>query len=178
MACLLYTSNPGMAFGSGSHASTRMCMEALEERITGGELVYDLGCGSGILSIIAALLGAREVRGIDIDSNAAEISEKNAARNHVEKRCRFEAGDLVTEERLLAQLAAEPAEIVVANIVADVIIALAPRVRAVLKEGGLFISSGIIEERADEVEGALRGAGFALVEKKTLDGWCCFVVRG
>ncbi len=175
---VVFLNNPGMAFGSGSHASTRMCMEALEERVAGGELVYDLGCGSGILSIIAALLGAREVRGIDIDSNAAEISEKNAARNHVEGRCRFEAGDLITEERLLAHLAAEPAEIVVANIVADVIIALAPRVRAVLKKGGLFISSGIIEERADEVEAALREEGFAPVEKKTLDGWCCFVVRG
>ena len=155
-----------------------MCMEALEERIRGGELVYDLGCGSGILSIIAALLGARTVRGIDIDSNAAEISEKNAARNGVLERCRFEAGDLLTEERLLSSLAAEPAELVVANIVADVILALTPRVCSILKEGGFFVSSGIIEERADEVERTLVDEGFAIVEKKQLDGWCCFVARG
>ena len=175
---IVFKNNPGMAFGSGSHASTRMCMEALERAISGGELVYDLGCGSGILSIITALLGAKQVLGVDIDSNAAEISQKNARLNGVDDRCLFEAGDLLTEEHLLLKLSRQPADIVVANIVADVIIALAPGVRQILKPGGLFISSGIIDERAEEVEAALKAEQFVIDERKAMDGWRCFIARG
>lgn len=173
----VFINNPGMAFGSGSHATTYLCMEQLDNRIEGGERVYDLGCGSGILSIIAALLGAKEVVGIDIDPNAADIAKKNAARNHLgEEKCRFFAGNVLSDGELIAELAEKKADVVVANIVADVIISLCNIVPAILNEKGLFIASGIIDVRLDEVKEAI-AENFEILEVILQDGWCCVIAK-
>lgn len=174
---IVFVNNPGMAFGSGSHATTYLCMEQLDARISGGERVYDLGCGSGILSIIAALLGAEQVVGIDIDPNAADIAARNAARNGVAaERCSFFAGNVLTDQALIDRLSGQKADLVVANIVADVIIALCDIVPSLLREGGIFMTSGIIDTRLDEVKAAL-AKRFEILEVCLQDGWCCIIAK-
>ncbi len=172
---IIFKCNPGMAFGSGSHATTKLCMQQLEKRVNNGARIYDLGCGSGILAIIAKLLGAGEVKGIDVDKNAADVAAQNAELNGVS--CDFIAGDVIKDKILLHRLCAEKADIVVANIVADVIIAILPSVKEILKDGGVFIASGIIGMRALEVENALCSGGFEIVEKQEMEDWVCLVSK-
>lgn len=168
--------NPGMSFGTGSHESTRMCIEELEKAVTLGCTVTDLGCGSGILSVISLILGASKVRAVDIDPAAVEVSYSNLALNGFEKeKLEGFAGDVTCDEELFEYLSANKAEIVVANIVADVIIALSKFAKAFMKEGGKFICSGIIKERTDEVAHALENAGFNIKSVRTQGEWSLVV---
>ncbi len=165
---------PGLTFGTGSHATTRLCLTALEKAIHGGEKVADLGCGSGILSIAALKLGAASAVAVDIDDKCPDVAYANAAMNGIGKdQYTVLVGDITTDKALQAQVG-DGYDVVLANIVADVIIALAPQVRSLLKPDGLFLCSGIIDDRAEEVAAKLREAGLTIVESQTADGWFAY----
>ena len=149
--------DPGLVFGTGSHATTKMCLEFLQSIELKGKKVLDLGCGSGILGIGAMLLGAGSCTAVDIDEKAPDVVNSNASLNNVEIKA-FSANVLTTEY--------PGYDIVIANIVADVIIMLAPKVRS-----AEFICSGIIDGRETEVENALKTAGFEIKEHKHLEEW-------
>ncbi len=167
--------NPGHLFGTGTHHSTRMCLEQLEKLIKGGEHVLDLGCGSGILSILALLLGAQDAVCVDIDAGAPGVVGENLALNSIDpEKCRILVGDVLSEDDIPEKIG-NNFDIVVANIVADVIIALAPAAYTHAKEGGLFIVSGIITERMDEVSDAIVSAGFKPETQVECGGWVCLV---
>ncbi len=169
--------DPGLIFGTGSHATTRMCLEALERLASPGARVLDLGCGSGILGIGACVLGCGEVVGCDIDPKAPDVALANAALNGIAPaQFRIYAGDVLTDENLRKTLGSGY-DLVLANIVADVIAVLAPMVPAFLKPGGYFITSGIIEGRQAELEQSLIQAGFTILEHKCQEDWHCFVCR-
>ena len=168
---------PGLTFGTGSHATTRLCLTALEEAVHGGETVLDLGCGSGILSIAALRLGAASAKAVDIDEKCLTVAYENAALNGIGKdRYTVLVGDVLSDGALRAQLGGGY-DVVVANIVADVIIGLAPMVRQFLKPGGLFLCSGIIDTRAGEVEAALERNGLAVFERREQNGWVALAAR-
>jgi len=169
--------NPGLIFGTGSHATTRLCLKALERHVRPGMKVLDLGCGSGILSIAALLLGAESAFGCDIDEKAVNVAYENAALNGIDRSCyTVRAGDVLSDARLQKEMGAGY-DIVVANIVSDVIIGLSPAVRPLMKEGGLFLCSGIIDDRAAEVRGVLEEKGFTVVEENSDQGWFSFLCR-
>ena len=169
--------DPGMIFGTGAHASTQMCMIALEQAVHGGETVIDLGSGSGILSITALLLGASHATGVDIDPKAEDIARENAAINGLGAD-RFTAvtGDVIADNAMMERLSGEY-DLVLANIVADVIIPLSPLVPRFLKADGLFICSGILEQRLDEVKGAIVKAGLEIVSVRMIEDWCQITAR-
>jgi ribosomal protein L11 methyltransferase len=168
---------PGMVFGTGSHATTRLCMEKLEQCVKEGDRVLDLGCGSGILAIAALLLGAKEAAGIDIDPNAIAISHENARKNHLEpQRLKVIAGNIIEDEECRRQLG-EGYDVVVANIVANVIIGLCPFVPEKLKKDGYFITSGIIEPRLEEVKAALEENGFEILSIAAEEDWRAILSR-
>lgn len=169
--------NPGLTFGTGSHATTRLCLTALEKHITGGQTVLDLGCGSGILSIAALLLGADRAAACDIDEKCMDVAYENAALNGVGRdRYTVRWGDVVTDQALRQELGG-PYDVVVANIVADVIKALASTVRPLVKEGGIFLCSGIIDDRAEEVAQCLRDNGWTIAEIRSSEGWFSYLCR-
>ena len=164
--------NPGLTFGTGSHASTQLCLEGVEAHTKEGDLVLDLGCGSGILAIAALCLGARHATGVDIDPKAVDVAYENAALNGIGKdRCRFLAGNVLSDQGLVAELGREKAQLVLANIVADVIIPLAPVVPQLLDPQGTFLCSGIIDTRGDEVAAALEQAGLRVTRRREKNGW-------
>ena len=164
--------NPGMSFGTGSHESTRMCIEELEKAVKDGDIVTDLGCGSGILSVISLILGAKKVYAVDIDSAAVDVTYSNLELNGFEKIALSGfAGDVTSDKALFETLNENKADIVVANIVADVIIALSKYAKDFMKEDGIFICSGIIKERTDEVKKALEDAGFEIIKVRTEGEW-------
>ncbi len=172
----VFTVNPGMSFGTGSHPSTRFCIEEIEKHLKEGDTVLDLGCGSGILSIIALLLGAKDAVAIDIDPNAVDVAYSNLALNGLDKQNYHAfAADVLTDEKVRTELGTY--DVVIANIVADVIIALSSFVRQFMKPDGIFICSGIILERLDEVTDALTSAGFTLVEVRKETDWACVTAR-
>ena len=169
--------DPGLTFGTGSHATTQLCLTALEKAVRGGEKVLDLGCGSGILSIAALKLGAASAVAVDIDDKCLDVAYENAALNGIGKDTyTVKVGDVLGDEALRAELGGGY-DIVLANIVADVIIGLAPMVRSLLAPGGLFLCSGIIDDRAEEVADKLREAGLEIVETRNADGWFAYTCR-
>lgn len=158
---IVFNVNPGMSFGTGSHETTQLCIEALENVITPETDMLDLGCGSGILSIISLLLGAKSAYAVDIDPNAVDIAYKNAELNNIDKtKFTAKAGNILCDENLKNQISERKYPLVTANIVADVIIGLLPFASSVLEDGGTFITSGIIADRQADVENALKQAGF------------------
>jgi len=168
--------DPGMIFGTGAHASTQMCMAALEQAVRGGERVLDLGSGSGILSITALLLGAAEAVGVDVDPKAEDIARENAAYSGLgADRFAARTGNVLEDRALMEELSGRRWDIVLANIVADVILPLAPAVPRLLKHGGVFLCSGVLASRADEVRAALGAAGLRVTgERRSSDDWCQF----
>lgn len=175
---IVFTINPGMSFGTGTHQSTQLCIENLEKHIKKGDSVLDLGCGSGILSIIAQLLGADHSLAIDIDPNAAKIAAENAAKNNIDsEKYRTLAGNVLSDEHIKNEVNKEKYDIILANIVADVIIGLCPSAKAALKNGGTFITSGIILERIDDVCNALTSAGFTICDISKKGEWASITAK-
>lgn len=162
--------DPGLAFGTGGHETTSLCLEALDEHVQGGERVLDIGTGSGILAIAALKLGAAVAEGVDIDPVAVRTAGENAALNGVADRLTVLVGDLSDQ-------AGGTYQIITANIVANAIKSLAPAVPGLLAEDGLFIASGIIDSRKDEVIAALQAAGLRVAEVKEKRGWECILCR-
>ncbi len=160
--------DPGLAFGTGGHETTSLCLEALDGLVQGGERVLDIGTGSGILAIAALKLGAASAEGVDIDPVAVRTAVENAALNGVDGQFTGLVGDLSDQ-------ASGTYDIVTANIVANAIISLAPAVPALLAAGGHFIASGIIDTRKDEVDAALKAAGLTVAACREKRGWACFV---
>lgn len=161
---VVLTLDPGMAFGTGTHDTTRLCAGLLEQYVQPDMHMLDIGTGSGILAICAALLGAKSVQGVDIDEVAVRVAQENAELNRVQDQCSFCAGDLT--DKISGTF-----ELVTANIVADVIIRLVPVLEQFLKPNGVFIASGIIDLREKEVVDTLEAAGWRLCERMTSGGW-------
>jgi ribosomal protein L11 methyltransferase len=169
--------DPGMAFGTGTHQSTQMCVEALQNYIKSGDKVIDLGCGSGILSICALLLGAKIAVATDIDENAVRITIENAKMNNIyEDRITAIWGNALADEKIYNKIK-DVYDLVLANIVADVIIPYCPMVHEMLKPKGIFITSGIINHRTDDVKNAILNNGFVILEHRVKDDWSAFVCQ-
>ena len=162
--------DPGMAFGTGTHETTSMCIEALEKYLGAEQTVLDVGCGSGILSIAAARLGAKAALGIEIDSDAVEIAKCNVDLNGLSSQIRIQYGDLTKGVDYKA-------DIVVANLMADLVIMLSADVSKHLKPNGIYISSGILNEKEEIVSVAIRNAGFEIIEVLHKNDWCAIVAR-
>ncbi len=167
--------DPGLIFGTGSHATTRMCLAALEQFAGPGKRFLDLGCGSGILGIGALVLGSESCVGCDIDPKAPDVAAANAALNGIgPDRFQVYAGDIITDAGMRRRLGTGY-DVVLANIVSDVIIPLSAHVRPFMKPGAVFITSGIIEGRQDEVKAALEQNGFCIKEHYCEEEWHCFL---
>lgn len=162
--------DPGMAFGSGTHETTSMCLSLLEEVITGGEEIIDVGTGSGILAIGGALLGAGHVLAIDIDPDAVRVARENVKLNHVDHLVSVQQGNLLDR-------VSDTCDICVANIISDVIIAFAAPLLNHIRPGGLFITSGIVTLRSEEVAKALTDAGYEILRHVQKGEWSAFLCR-
>lgn len=163
--------DPASSFGTGQHHTTRLCLELLEKSLKKGDKLLDMGCGSGILSIGAILLGAENAVAVDIDQNASEIARENAEKNHIPpERYSTHYGNIITDTALADRIDGQY-DIITANIVADVLIAMREHFKRYLRDGGTLIVSGIIEERMDEVVDALKETGFTPLENNIREGW-------
>jgi ribosomal protein L11 methyltransferase len=167
---LVIEMDPGMAFGTGTHETTRLCSQLLEKYVKKEDTVIDVGCGTGILSIIAVKLGASHAEAIDIDEVAARVSKENCAINGVIDRITVRKG-------VLADLEPQKADIVVANIIADVVIGLSGLMPSYLKKDGVLLTSGIIRERRDDVVKAYTGLGFDLLEILEMGEWVAIAFK-
>ncbi len=167
---LILELDPGMAFGTGTHPTTVMCIQALEKVVKDGDFVIDVGTGSGVLSIAAALLGAEQVTALDLDDVAVSAAKINVELNSVSNQVTVKHNDLLNEVK-------GEADIVVANILAEVIVRLAPAASETVKSGGLFITSGIIQQKKEEVKAALIDTGFVIEETLDMENWTAFIAR-
>lgn len=159
--------DPGMAFGTGTHETTRMCIESLEKYVREEDVIFDIGTGSGILAITAAKLNAKMVVGVDLDEVAVDSAKKNVGFNDLDN-IKIIHGDLM-------DVVKGKANVIVANIIADIIIVLSKDVKSFLEKGGYFISSGIIKDRKEEVVSSLKENGFKIKEIKEQGEWVCVV---
>ncbi len=168
--------DPGLTFGTGAHASTQMVMEAMEQADLQGKTCLDLGSGSGILSLCALRLGAKQAIGVDIDPKAEDIARENAAYNGFGAEV-FTAltGNVNTDKTLMHRLGEKKYDVVLVNIVADVIIALAPVLPQFLEKNSVLLLSGILENRLGDVKDALERAGIVILQTKAKDEWRCLV---
>lgn len=163
--------DPASSFGTGQHNTTKLCLELLEESLNSGDRVLDLGCGSGILSIGAMLLGASEITAVDIEQNAVETAIENAKKNNIsQEKYTAYCGDIISNHELCEKIGGEY-DLITANIVADVLIAMSSLFRKKLKNNGILIISGIIIERKDEVVNTVVESGFKVIETAEGDGW-------
>lgn len=160
--------DPGMAFGTGTHETTSLCLRLMEDYMADGDKVLDVGCGSGILAIAGALLGSPEVLGVEIDPVAVEIAQENLELNGVADVARAQYGDLTKGIDFKA-------EIVVANLMADLVMMLSGDVAKHILPGGKYISSGILVEKRDQVAAVIRDCGFDIVEIREDGMWCAIV---
>ena len=162
--------DPGMAFGTGTHETTSMCINQIEKNLKAGDRVIDIGSGSGILSMAAVLLGAEKATGVDLDPVAVRVALENVELNNLQDKIDILHGNLTDVIR-------EKADIVVANIMADIILILLEDVREFIKDDGLFISSGIIQEKRAAVEARLLEKNFSIVEVETKGEWCAITAH-
>lgn len=162
--------DPGMAFGTGTHETTSMCINQIEKNLKAGDRVIDIGSGSGILSMAAVLLGAEKATGVDLDPVAVRVALENVELNNLQDKIEILHGNLTDVIR-------EKADIVVANIMADIILILLEDVREFIKDDGLFISSGIIQEKRAAVEARLLEKNFRIVEVETKGEWCAITAQ-
>lgn len=162
--------DPGMAFGTGTHETTRLCSQLLEKHVRPGNNVIDVGCGTGILSIIAVKLGAAHAEAVDIDEVAVRVSKENCTINDV--------SDMISVSKgVLSDLAPQKADIMVANIIADVVIGISELVPGYLKQGGILLTSGIIKERKEDVIKAYTALGFQLINVDEMGEWVAIVFK-
>ncbi len=169
--------NPGLIFGTGSHASTQLCLEGLQKVVKPGDRILDLGCGSGILAIAGLCLGADSAVGCDIDPKAVKVAMENASFNGIDgERLAVYAGNVLDNQDLREKMAGRY-QLVLANIVADVIIPLSAMVDPFLAEDGLFLCSGIIDSRAQEVAQALEANGLTIVESASRSDWYFYMAK-
>ena len=174
---ILIEIDPGIAFGTGSHETTRLCIQALDKYVAPGASVLDVGCGSGILSIAALKLGAGHATAIDIDETAVKVAGENMAVNHLApSQYTLLDGDLISNSYLKVK-AGLGHDIVVANILADVIIPLTGVIRPHIKKGGLYITSGIIDMKEAEVAHVLTANGFDILSVEHCGEWRCFIAK-
>ncbi|AXU50707.1 50S ribosomal protein L11 methyltransferase [Clostridioides difficile] len=167
---LIIELDPGMAFGTGTHETTSMCIRELEKYVNKDSKVFDIGCGSGILAIAAAKLGAKEVVAVDLDEVAVKVAKENVLENKVEKSVSVMHGNLT-------DVIKDKADVIVANIIADIIKILAKDVQNFMKEDAMFISSGIILDKVEEVKESLIENGFEIVEVQKLGEWSAIVSK-
>lgn len=170
--------DPGTAFGTGSHETTKLCIQGLRKYITDETVLLDVGSGSGILSIIGLKLGAKSALGTDIDPNAIHAMYENAEVNGItEEEFVVKIGNIIDDQTLQEEVGMEKYDIVVANILADVIIPLSAEIGKHLKKDGLYITSGIINMKRDEVKEAIEKNGFTIVEENEMGEWVSFVAK-
>lgn len=170
--------DPGTAFGTGSHETTKLCIQGMEEYLNEETKLLDIGCGSGILSIIGLKLGAQCAVGTDIDPIAVEVAKENAAVNEIpDGKYTVYEGNLIDDEALQKEVGLGKYDVVVANILADVIIPLSSQVSKFMKENAVFISSGIIDMKKDEVEQALIQNGFEIIKINQMGDWFSFIAK-
>ncbi len=162
--------DPGMAFGTGTHETTILCIKKLERHVEKGDTVFDIGCGSGILSIVAAKLKAEKVLGVDLDDMAVKVAKENVAANKVDNIVEIKKSNLLN-------IVEGKADIIVSNILAEVIVDLTKSVGKHLNNKGLFISSGIIEEKENMVKEVLESNNFTVLETNSINGWVSIVSR-
>ncbi|MGX9757226.1 50S ribosomal protein L11 methyltransferase [Clostridioides difficile] len=167
---LIIELDPGMAFGTGTHETTSMCIRELEKYVNKDSKVFDIGCGSGILAIAAAKLGAKEVVAVDLDEVAVKVAKENVIENKVEEHVSVMHGNLT-------DVIKDKADVIVANIIADIIKILAKDVQNFMKEDAIFISSGIILDKVEEVKESLIENGFEIVEVQKLGEWSAIVSK-
>lgn len=170
------TLNPGMAFGTGTHETTSMCIEALQDIVFEGDEVLDIGCGSGILSVTALLCGANRADATDIDRNAVNVAYENAELNGVKDRLHATEDNILSAESPI-RTAGKKYNVVIANIVADVIIEICGFVKTLIKPYGCFVASGIISERLDDVVKAMNDNGLCVAAIHEKLGWNCIIAN-
>ncbi len=161
--------DPGAAFGTGTHATTSLCLELLQNYVKNDTQMLDIGCGSGILALASVLLGGKSAFGVDIDAQSVKTARENAQINSVSDRVSFEVGDLT-------EVVSGKYDVICANIVADVIIRLLPDAKQFMTDSGILIVSGIIDIRKDDVLKSVKENGFKILDEKYKDNWCAFVL--
>lgn len=162
--------DPGAAFGTGTHATTSLCLQILEKHISGGCKVLDVGCGSGILSIASVLLGADYAVGVDIDAQSVKVAKENARINGVDGKTEYFVGNL-------AEQVSGKYSVICANIVADVIIKLLENIADFMDDSAILVTSGIIDMRKEDVIKGFAHYGFTVIEEYTKENWYAFVCK-
>lgn len=175
---IVFNINPGHVFGTGLHQTTQLCILSLEKYVTEKSVVLDLGCGSGILSIISLLLGAKTAFAIDIDENAVKVAYENAEINGMDKEKYYvTSGNVIIDKNLNKQISKKKYDIIVANIIADVICSVSSLVYSMLNDDGVFIASGIIKDRINDVYISLEKNGLQYIDTITKDEWVCIISK-